>query len=278
MTDSELREQIFTVVNGAKNKNLTPEGFDAYIVLMKFDYLIQKEIPFIEIGKAYVKENLEGVNKYTYKGADVQHFTGWTKSEYADSMDQSSELIRMILDYIPEVDEHGKPIEGTSINLAGFLSAMTSLREALLYEPSGELLKVRDEIFKGNKMNMGKIIDAYINYLKGYSTQRNISDYYEKHITYLTSKLRSLKKYIFDENSDMDSTIRDIMKLMFFKNVQVAYRGYIVDPDTKDLSGKDLKGKLIDRQAYALMDSVASAIYKYKGEDNKHLLKSLESK
>jgi hypothetical protein len=76
MTDSELREQIFTVVNGAKNKNLTPEGFDAYIVLMKFDYLIQKEIPFIEIGKAYVKENLEGVSKYTYKGADVQHFTG----------------------------------------------------------------------------------------------------------------------------------------------------------------------------------------------------------
>lgn len=276
MTDSELREQIFTVVNGAKNKNLTPEGFDAYIVLMKFDYLIQKEIPFIEIGKAYVKENLEGVSKYTYKGADVQHFTGWTKSEYADSMDQSSELIRMILDYIPEVDEHGKPIEGTSINLAGFLSSMTSLREALLYEPAGELLKVRDEIFKGNKMNMGKIIDSYINYLENYSSARSINDYYEKHITYLTSKLRSLKKYIFDENSAMDSTIRDIMKLMFFKNVQVAYRGYIVDPDTKDLSGKDLKGKLIDRQAYALMDSVASAIYKYR--NNKTLFADFETK
>lgn len=276
MTDNELREQIFTVVNGAKNKNLTPEGFDAYIVLMKFDYLIQKEIPFIEISKAYVNENLEGVSKYTYKGANVQHFTGWTKSEYADSMDQSSELIRMILDYIPEVDEHGKPIEGTSINLAGFLSAMTSLREALLYEPSGELLKIRDEIFKGNKMNMGKIIDAYINYLENYSSARSINDYYEKHITYLTSKLRSLKKYIFDENSDMDSTIRDIMKLMFFKNVQVAYRGYIVDPDTKDLSGKDLKGKLIDRQAYALMDSVASAIYKYR--NNKTLFADFEAK
>jgi hypothetical protein len=74
----------------------------------------------------------------------------------------------------------------------------------------------------------------------------------------------------------MDSTIRDIMKLMFFKNVQVAYRGYIVDPDTKDLSGKDLKGKLIDRQAYALMDSVASAIYKYR--NNKTLFADFETK
>lgn len=277
MSENELVAQISNVLNGVKNIELTPEGYDSYIILSKFDYLIQKEIPFIEINKAYLREKIEGIHKYTFKGANVQHFTGWVKTEYADSMDQASDLVKIVLDYLPEVDNSGKPIIGTSITLSGFLSAMSSLREAILYKPGNDLLEVRNEIFKGDKMNLGKVIDAYIKYLKARSETRSINDFYEKHVTYLVSKLNSLKKYVFDEDSStIDPAIRSIMKLMFLKNVQVGYRGYALDSQSHELTGKDLKANLINRQAYSLMDSVKSAVYKYK--QNKTLWKTFEEK
>ncbi len=239
--------------------------YDAYVILSNFDKLLEQECPYIEVDARY--GDSDTIHKYKYVGANVSHFTGWTSSEFANSMDQASMLVKAILDYVPETTENGVPIEGSSIGLSGFYSVMAAMRNTLLYHAEGELLQIRKELLKGSKVDMGKLIDAYIDYLQSESQNTgNVSSYYDTHKTYLIGKLQGIKDLIFGSN--LDQELKDIFNNMFFKNVQMSYVAYSYDPMTEKFSGTDLKASAINQQTYGLLGTVASAIYNFRTNGN----------
>ena len=267
-------------------ENVPDNVYDAYVMLINFDKLLKQECPYIEIDSRYGDN--DSIQKYKYIGANVSHFTGWTSSEFANSMDQASMLVKAILDYIPEVNEYG-PIEGSSIGLSGFYSVMTALRNTLLYHAEGELLELRKNLIKGAKVDMVELIDAYIGYLQS-PTQNtgNVSSFYDSHKTYLIGKLNGIRNFIF--NSNIDKELKDIFNNMFFKNVQMSYVAYTYDPYSEEFGGTDLKASAINQQTYGLSGTIASAIYNFrtntdsfqtlvnsqphKGQNPKYLIKS----
>ena len=267
-------------------ENVPDNVYDAYVMLINFDKLLKQECPYIEIDSRYGDN--DSIQKYKYIGANVSHFTGWTSSEFANSMDQASMLVKAILDYIPEVNEYG-PIEGSSIGLSGFYSVMTALRNTLLYHAEGELLELRKNLIKGAKVDMVELIDAYIEYLQS-PTQNtgNVSSFYDSHKTYLIGKLNGIRNFIF--NSNIDKELKDIFNNMFFKNVQMSYVAYTYDPYSEEFGGTDLKASAINQQTYGLSGTIASAIYNFrtntdsfqtlvnsqphKGQNPKYLIKS----
>ena len=174
-------------------------------------------------------------------------------------------LVKSVLDYIPECNEHGLPIQGSSIGLTGFYSVMSAMRNTLLYHPDKALLQERKKLLRGTKVDMADLIQKYIEYLeRENSSADSVSSFYETHRTYLIGKLKGIQKFIFDENVNLDKELRDIFNNMFFKNVQMSYVAYTYDPIKNDFTGTDLKTSVINAQTYALSGSVASAIYQYK--------------
>lgn len=280
-------DELTSIVNNilAIDKPLSQEARDAYITLSKFDDLIEVEAPYIEIRKGFKDPNkrIEGVNKYKYIGANVQHFTGWTISDFANSMDQASTLARTVLTYLPEV-VNGKAIKGSSIGLSGFYSCMTAMRDALMYHATDDLIDVREELKKGDKANMYKVIDAYVNYLQR-QNERSIDQYYQSHISYLIGKLNGIKTFLFRSDSDpsvqaMDDTLKSIFKQMFYKNVQMSYIGYETNSENYHLEGKDLKSSFINNQTYNLLDTISASVYKYRAikEEGNSLIKDYNIK
>ena len=247
----------------AQFPSIPDSAYNAYVTLMNFDKLLKQECPYIEIDSRY--GDSEALNKYKYVGANVEHFTGWTSSEFANSMDQASMLAKSVLEYIPEVNKDLQPIEGSSIGLTGFYSVMSAMRNTLLYHPDEKLLNLRKKLLQGTKVNMSELIQAYLDYLNSpVQNVDNVSSFYETHRTYLIGKLQAIKEFIFDPNTGLDKELVDIFNNMFFKNVQMSYVAYTFDPIKDDFSGTDLKASVINQQTYALSGAVASSIYQYK--------------
>lgn len=180
-------------------------------------------------------------------------------------MHQASILAAVVLDYIPECDGSGRPIEDSSITLSGFYSCMTAMRDALMYHPTGALIEARKELRKGDNADMGVMISAYLQYLKGYK-ERSTSQYYNQHISYLIGKLESIRKYIF--NSELDNELKSVFRQMFVKNVRMRYMGYGYDYSTERVEGTDLQSSAINTQTYALLDTMASAIYRFRTQSS----------
>jgi hypothetical protein len=180
-------------------------------------------------------------------------------------MHQASELASVILDYLPECNALGQPVEDSSITLSGFYSCMTAMRDALMYYPKDSLIKARKELRKGDNADMGVMISAYLQYLKDYK-ERSTSQYYNQHISYLIGKLESIRKYIF--NSELDDELKSVFKQMFVKNVRMRYMGYGYDYSTERVEGKDLQSSAINTQTYALLDTMSSAIYRFRTQSS----------
>ena len=270
--NGEISDEDFAkIVNEVlqTNKELSAKAYNAYVILSKFDDLLRAEAPYIKIKKTYVdgENNIEGVDKYEYMGATVQHFTGWTMSEFADSMDQASLLAKTVLECIPEI-VNGVPVKGSQVGLSGFFSCMSAMRDCLMYHATDEMIDIREELKKGDSANMYKVITAYIKFLKGFE-EKSMDQYYKTHVSYLLGKLEGIREYIFrsDAVSDgqfIDPNLKSIFKQMFFKNVQMSYTGYTRDMTSGEIEGKDLKGSFINTQTYGALDNMAAAIYKFR--------------
>lgn len=262
-------EEFTTLMNKVLQTTvqLSDAEWDAYVILSKFDELIEQETPFIRIRKGFTNANhrVEGINKYEYIGSNVEHDTSWTSNEFSDSMHQASELASVILDYLPECNALGQPIEDSSITLSGFYSCMTAMRDALMYYPKDSLVEARKELRKGDNADMVVMINAYLQYLRSYKEQ-STAQYYNPHISYLIGKLEGIKRYIFD--SDLDPELKSVFKQMFVKNVRMRYMGYSYDYSTERIEGKDLQSSPINTQTYALLDTMSSAIYLYRTQSS----------
>lgn len=271
-------EEFTAMVNKVLQANveLTDVEWDAYVILSKFDDLIEQEVPFIKIRPAFSKADyrVEGINKYEYVGSKVEHDSSWSTNEFSDSMHQASILAAVVLDYIPECDGSGRPIEDSSITLSGFYSCMTAMRDALMYHPTGALIEARKELRKGDNADMGVMISDYLQYLEGYK-ERSTSQYYNQHISYLIGKLKSIRKYIF--NSELDNELKSVFRQMFVKNVRMRYMGYSYDYSTERIEGTDLQSSAINTQTYALLDTMASAIYRFRTQSSSAFSEALNN-
>lgn len=257
-----------TTVNGT---NVTRDSkfqgaLDAYVVLKNYDKLIKEYTPFIEVKPEYANSPYQGVNMYTYKGPNVQHFTGWGSNKDVDISKQTSDLATILLDYFPELNEQYEPVDGTSITVTGFNSAMTSVKAAVLYNNSPYLNSVRDEVFKGAKADMTSIIDAYLNFLSK-------ADDYTDHVSYLHSKLRAIKKFIYE--SDLHPDLKNTFTAMFTKTVPVSYRAYYQDAEAGIMS-KSLKEQFTNVQSFRFNDVVRASVYNF--QNNKDAFQELIDK
>ena len=257
--DETFTQQINTAVDAYQNK-LTKESQeklkDNFVMLNSFDVLLAKNTPFVEIKPEYKSSDLHSVNKYIYSGPNVQHFTGWTNTEYADSTEQSSDIARIMLDYFPEIDAEGNEIPGSSIGLSGFTSVMSSLHDEILYGYSTRLKELRSEFFKQSTFDIGNAISVYVDEMNRSKEDR--ASILNKRRDYMISKLMSIKHFIYDSNLNEDA--KNMFTAMFYKNIPVSYVSYQKN-NIGSVLGKNLTANLVSNQKYKLEDVLRSTIY-----------------
>ena len=154
----ENAKQLYENYNGVKKDSL----LDTYTILSKFDDLIKRFAPFIETKKIYKDSIYQFIHQYDYKGPNVEHFYSFSTNEYANAFEQASDLAKILLDVIPEINSSDEPIKNTSIGLSGFTSAMSTVKTALMYPPTG-LRDLSKELNEGAKINMSHVLERYIN-------------------------------------------------------------------------------------------------------------------
>lgn len=233
-------------------------GLNEFSILAKFDELLANLTKFIAPKNVNLKDS---PNRYEYKGPNVNHYTTFGEQN-ASVESQVSDLADVLLTVLPEVgiDEHGNEynIEGSFIGLSGFNSAMMSLKQDLLFGDSNFV----DEYYKGVNINLGEIIEDYLG--RTTKVENQVDALFDLRQTFLTSKLRGLNKFIFN-NSELTKTekgkelIND-MKSMFFKTEAVSYRGYEFNDERGKLIGRNLRSGFISNQKFQLQDSLRGGI------------------
>lgn len=233
------------------------EAYNAYVILTHFNSLLSKYAPFISILPEYRNTTDFYVDMYTFKGPHVEHYTGFSTNEHVDAEDQTSDLVKILLDYFPEVNINGQPIDNTSITLTGFLSSMTKVILAVQNEPL--LSEYKSELQNGVNANMSMLIDKYLEYLN----QGVIVN--AKHKSYLQNKLRGIKHFIYDSN--LSKEVKDTFTATASKTKPASYVSYEYDTTAKELSPKDLIERPISIESYTLSDLLKGAVYQFKSNE-----------
>lgn len=267
LSDNEFNSIIQDVITKYKQfLGTNPKSairYTEFAILSLFDEFLKQNAPFITPKSEFVNKvtnqviGTDSYDKYEYHGPKVEHYTGYTSSEFAAIENQDSDLAKLLLDTIPdinEIDGQMVPIPGSFIGLSGFNSAMSSMKNWILYEAP---VKIRQEYRKGKKADISFIIDEYLKSrnIANTSTKSNYSDY----TTFLHGKLRSIAYYLFNENSD--DTLKAMFANMFFKTEPISYRTYSYDPDTRQIAGSNLRSTFINAQKFNVEDIVRSTTY-----------------
>ena len=238
----------------------TAKYYSDFVTLSLFDEMLRVHAPFISPKTEYVNKltgksgTTDSYDKYNYSGPKVEHYKGFMSSEFAAIENQDSDLAKLLLDTIPDINEKGQPIPGSFIGLSGFNASMTALKNWVLYEAPAEM---RAEYYKGAKADVSKIIDAYIVWNKQLTT--SIKNVYNERSTFLNSKLRSIQHYLFDSNSD--PLIKSMFFGMFFKTEPISYRTYSFNVDTGQITGSNLRSSFVNAQKFNVEDIVRSTAY-----------------
>ena len=226
-------------------------AYTEFAIMQNFDNLLKARAPFISFNEDM---DYDFADKYEYKGPSVQHYTGFTRDESASIAEQDSDLAKILLQVIPEVDDKGNIIQGSFIGLSGFNSAMLGLKKAILYSPASFSTDVRNSYFNGLNINMSKLIQEYINALLSKNNTLPA-----EHKTFLISKLRGIQKYIYD--SRFEPIIKNMFTQMFFKTETVSYRAYSYDEDSRAVQARSLTSHFSDIQKLQLEDAIQGAAH-----------------
>lgn len=264
--DGKIQNALATYRNFLVGNENGGKAYTEFAILQNFDDLLKAKAPFIEFND---RLNYDFADKYTYKGPSVEHYKGFTSSEFAAIENQESDLAKILLSVIPEVDANGNEIPGSFIGLSGFNSAMTSLKRAILYSPDLFSNESRETYFNGLDVDLNALIDQYIKKLV--DPKSKIDD---QHRTFLISKLRGIQKFVYGDN--ISSIVRDMFTQMFFKTESISYRAYSFDNDSNTFKGKNLASTIVNTQRYQLEDAIRGAIYLLR--TNKDLAEKLRSK
>ena len=264
LSDTEFTTIIQTVLSKYRQfLSTNPESVNHYmefVTLSMFDELLRAHAPFIEPQSEFIDKvsnktvSTDSFNKYEYRGPTVKHYTGYTSSEFAAIENQDSDLAKLLLETIPDINDDGTPIPGSFIGLSGFNASMMAMKNWILFESPKA---IRDEYYKGAKADISKLITAYIaaNKQLGGSTKNIYSD----RTTFLNSKLKSIQKHIFGDDSD--ALIKTMFANMLFKTEPISYRTYSFDADKGEITGSNLKSSFINAQKFNVEDIVRSVTY-----------------
>ena len=234
------------------------KAYNAYVTLKTFDSLLDELTPFVKVNQEYQKASLYSKQRYTYVGPNVQHYTGFSTNEYADIKDAVGDLAKILLKYFPEVNINGKIIDGTSISLSGFNSAMGKLK---MWAEDSIDPEVQDELKKGTNMDVVKLIDKYEDAL---STNKNILP---EHITYLRTKLAGIKRFIYSPKMSQD--IKNMFTHLMEKTVLSSYVSYSQIGENSPLEVKNLTERTVLMQSRFIDDVISAASTYWKTNNDK---------
>ena len=238
-------------------------AYNDFVTLSLFDQYLKQYAPFITPKSEFVNKvtnqiiGTDSFDKYDYHGPNVQHYTGYQSSEFAAIENQDSDLAKLLLDTIPDLNEDGSPIPGSFIGLSGFNAAMSAMKNWILYDNSEEAQKARKEYRNGAEADIEWIIDQYL--LRNKKINNTITNIYSDRTTFLNGKLKSIAHYLF--NSDADNTIKAMFANMFFKTEPISYRTYSYDVDKGQIVGSNLRSSFINAQKFNVEDIVRSVTY-----------------
>lgn len=249
--DGKIQSALRTYRDFLSSHENAGDAYTEFAILQNFDKLLQSKTPFVTFNQ---KLNFDFADKYNYRGPNVEHYTGFTSSEFATIENQDSDLAKILLSVIPEVDANGKEIESSFIGLSGFNSAMTTLKRAILFSTDIFSDEAKQTYYDGLNIDLHTLIDEYINQLSN-PTNKIPPD----HRTFLLSKLRGIQKFIY--STDIEPVLKNMFTQMFFKTESVSYRAYTFDNDLQSFRGNNLRSNIINTQRYQLEDAIRGAVY-----------------
>ena len=145
LSDQEFTKNLWITLNRfelAKNTNQSnwSTHFESYVLLKNFDKLIKDLFDFVHIKKGF-DEDTKSIDMYEYTGGIAPQDINWGTEEAADISEYTSPLIKLLLDYLPEVNLSKNGVESdleTPIFLANcscvnFIFSLNSLRTCIVF-------------------------------------------------------------------------------------------------------------------------------------------------
>lgn len=221
----------------------------AYVILFNFNDLLQEHAPFIVLKNNFKSKESQAVDMYEYVGPKANVRTGWSNEDrIVGAKEEYSGLAKILLNYFQEYD--GGFIPGTSIGVDGFIAAMKSLRLALLYSNSVNLEDAKKEYYKGDNMDIGKMINDYLEEVKA----KNLS---REHSTNLEYKLKGILYSIY-ANDKTPADIKSMFTRMFQETVAQKYR--TLGTFSGEFKASNLEDNWIRNQNYSLQETINGKI------------------
>ena len=253
----DLTRAINKVLFDYKNLQFSPEAsakFDDFVILSNFNKLLNERFDWIVIKPEYRNTSLHSRDMYEYHDSKIKHRTSFenTKDENGKSIEEyTSSYMKRLLEFIPEVDDSGRDLEGLSVGFAGFSRIVTLIQDWALNAPDAPI-KVHNEILKGADADFDYIISEYLD--KGLKTQYS---------TILLGKIRGIKKYILGNNVPKD--IKNLFVGQMNKMVSCRYIAYTKERDPKTgrrkVVRKDLRDRVSDLQSLRIRGTMRAVVY-----------------
>lgn len=252
---NELLAKFLSNYEGLEKNDLYNDAYNAFVTFKYFDDLIAKFTPFIKINPKY-KNNPFSDDRYEYTGPNTKHYTGFSTNEYADAKDNASDLVKILLDYFPQVNAKGDDIVGTSIGFDPFMSTINKVKEWMLENPDttivGTNISIYQELQQGTNMNFGAILQTYLSKLMS----GNIKD--PRFTTTNVDHLRGIIKYLYSPK--MSDGIKQMFTHLMEKTVNSSYRTYSINTiksnSQKEVVTKNLTERPVQVQRMFLEDVI----------------------
>ena len=270
LSNQEFTKNLWSVIGKfelVKNTNIPNwnSHYGSYVLLKNFDKLIKDLFDFVQIKKGF-GEDLKGIDMYDYTGGIAPQDISWGTEEAADIAEYTSPLVKLLLDYLPEVElAQNKEIDSpNSITFTGFNRVMTKLID---YVNNSDNVPpyLKSEIDKGVNANWDLLIDEYIKVLTGNdSTSQKINSNYK---TILVGKLRGIKKYILGKNAPLPDNIKKTFLAQVNKTVDTQYivyrKQYNSNTKQYEIYAQNLHDDFINVQSNSLQNSIKASLYRF---------------
>lgn len=270
LSDREFTKKMWSIIGQFElKKNIKApdwnQHYGTYVLFKNFDKLINDLFDFIKIKKGY-DEDIKGIDMYDYTGGIAPQDISWGTEEAADIAEYTSPLIKLLLDYLPEVEiTQNKEVDSVNaITFTGFNRVMTKLID-YVNNSDNVPQNLKDEIDKGVNAKWDTLIDEYIKILT--SNDVNSQKINVNYKTILIGKLRGIKKYILGSASQLSDNIKKTFLAQVNKTVDTQYivyrKQYNSNTGQYEVYAQNLHDDFINIQSLSLQNSIKASLYRF---------------
>ena len=239
-------------------------ALDAYTILKNFDKLLKQKTPFIAVKPGF--ERSQVMNRYIFKGANTKLDKTWTTNEESSIDEQVSDVVGVLLDYFPEWNKAGKPIDGSFISRTGFYQVMSAFKQWMdtvplkslfkeEYPSEGERILRNIALIKsareGNEAALNKLWNAFVKEHTKDSVGTNFSK----------NKLRGIDNILNSKSRLNKSFKRMFWNLCFKTNTNIVETTSVLD---NTVSNKRIQDNYRRAQWNKISDTVTARIRTFK--------------